>query len=184
MKILYLILALILISGCVSTSTPPLLAKYSLANDEKRLIKINPVENKTGNPQYDQLMKSLTGKFIDYIERSGKYKVIDSSKKVNQNSSYKPDSIAIASLTRMEFQDNCLFGVFAWINTPTVEADMDLRIIDIDNNEVLSTASVTEKAWEKEWVALYLFRVGERKTPTQLEPIAIDYALKALANKL
>jgi uncharacterized protein YceK len=47
-----------------------------------------------------------------------------------------------------------------------------------------STASATEKAWVDEWVAMFVFKLGEKKSQSQLEALALDYALKALANKL
>ena len=170
------------ITGCASTA--PTLIRYNLESEEKRLIKINPVENKTGNPKYEKLIASLTGKFINNIERSGKYKVVDSRKKQKVDSPVAPDSEAIASVTKIEFNDNCLFGLIAWVNTPTVEVDINVRIIDIDNGEILSTASVTEKAWMEEWVAFYAFRIGGGTSQQQLESLALDYALKQLANKL
>lgn len=182
MKILYLFLSLIILSGCASTS--PKLIQYNLEHDEKRLIKIQSVQNKTGNPQYDNMMPSLTGKFIDNIERSGKYKVVDARKKVPANSHFQPDSEAIASITKISYNVDCLFGVLAWVNTHTAEVDMDVRIIDIDTGEVLSTASVTEKTWVEEWVAMFVFKLGTRKSQKQLESLAIDYALKSLVNKL
>ena len=170
------------VAGCASTA--PNLVKYDLENDEKRLIRVNPIVNKTGNPRYDKLFAYLTGKFFDDIERSGKYKVIDSRKQRKNDPDNAPDSEAVASVTKIGFNDNCLFGLIAWVNTPTVEVDMDMRVVDIENGEVLSTASISEKAWVREWVAFYFFRMGEVKSKKQLETRALDYALKALVNKL
>jgi TolB-like protein len=176
------LLLLVFITGCASTS--PTLVRYDLDNDEKRLIKVNPIQNKTGDPKYDKIFAYLTGKFIDDIERSGKYKVIDARKKRNANSDIAPDSEAIASVTKIEFNNNCLFGLIAWVNTPTVEVDMSMRVIDIDTGEILSTSSVTENAWAREWVAFYVMRMGSVKSKKQLESTALDNALKVLVNKL
>lgn len=182
MRTLIALLFLLFITGCASTS--PTLVRYDLDNDEKRLIKVNPIKNKTGDPKYDKLFESLTGKIIDNIERSGKYKVIDARKQQKADSDVAPDSEAIASVTKIEFNDNCLFGLIAWVNTPTVEVDMNMRVTDIDNGEILSTSSVTEKAWIQEWVAFYVLRMGNVKSRKQLESTALDNALKALVNKL
>ena len=182
MKNILLILIIVLVAGCASTA--PELVRYDFPDNEKRLIKINPIENKTGSPEYDKLVSTLTGKFINYVEKSGKYKVIVSSDNAKEALLKAPDSIATAALTKITFHDNSLFGLLAWINTPTVEVDMNLRISDIDTSEILSTSSVTEKAWEEEWVALFLFKLGNKKTQKQLEPIALDYALKSLVDKM
>lgn len=176
------LLIIIFFAGCVSPSQT--LLTYDMENCEKRLIKINPIKNKTGDPKYDKFVAYLTGKLIDNIERSGKYKVIDARKQKKTDSGITLDSEANTSVTKIEFNDNCLFGLIAWVNTPTVEVDMNMRVIDIDNGDILSTSSVTEKAWEEEWVAFYVLRMGNVKSRKQLESLALDNALKALVNKL
>ena len=70
------------------------------------------------------------------------------------------------------------------MNTPTVVVDMNMRVTDIENGEVLSTSSVVESAWSQEWVAFYLLRMGAAKSRKRLEAEALDYALKSLVNKL
>ena len=135
------IFLLVLITGCASTT--PTLVRYDLNNDEKRLIKINPIQNKTGNPIYDSLCARLTGKFIDDIERSGKYKVVGSGKTSENDPDNAPDSEANASVTQIEFNDNCLFGLIAWVNTPTVEVDMDMRVTDIETADLISKSRQT-----------------------------------------
>lgn len=182
MKYLFLFLPIILLTGCASTS--PKLVHCNFEQDEKRLIKIQPIKNKTGDKKFDKTTSTLTGKLIDNIERSGKYKVIDARNKLPKDSKFQPDSEAIVSITKITYDIDCLFGLIAWVNTHSVEVDMNVRIIDIDNGDVFSTASVTEKAWVEEWVALYVFRLGTKKTEKQLEALAVDYALKSLANKL
>ena len=161
MKNLLPFLILVIISGCASTA--PDFERYQLADYEKRLIKVNPVENKTGNKEYDKLIETLTGKFIDYVEKSGKYKVVDSDRTAKKGFLKAPDSSVTATVTKITFHDNSLFGLIAWINTPTVEVEMNLRITDIDTSEILSTASVNQKAWEEEWVALFVFRIGNKR---------------------
>ena len=182
MKKLLCNILLLVIVGCASTS--PVLTHYNLEDNEKRLIKINPVQNKTGNPEYDTLAATLTGKFINYVKKSGKYQIIDTASKSNSEYLKTADSMAIVNITKITFNDNILFGFIAWINSPTVEVDMTLYITDIDTSEILSTSSVTQKAWEEEWVAFFVFKIGSKKTKKQLEPIALDYAIKTLVDKM
>lgn len=183
-RIFILLLSAVLFVGCASSGTGPQLTRYDLAEHEKRLLRVMPVENKTGDAEYDNRLAGLTVKLANAIENSGKFKVVHSRREGQDVGQSAPDSEAVASVTKVSFNEKLLFGLMAWINTPTVEVQMDMRVIDIGTGEVISTATVSEKAWSREWVAFYIFRLGEAKSQKELEAEALGYALEALANRL
>lgn len=50
--------------------------------------------------------------------------------------------------------------------------------------EVLSTASTVAEAWDRKWVAFFIFRLGGKNSKEQLEALAVDYAVRKTANQL
>ena len=187
------------------TSTAPKLPEYEKYNhNEKRLIGVLPIGNATGEEKYNELFGSMSGKYINELKNTGRYRVVEREKlsEVLKEHALSAsgvidvatateigkvlgvDAVVISSISKVAFRKGMLFGLIAWIHKKSIEVSMEARIVDVNTAEVLSTASTIAKAWDRKWVALFVFRLGGKNSREQLETNAVDYAVAETAYRL
>jgi len=198
-----LIITLSLLLQCASTAPKPV-TYDKFDHSEKRLIGVLPIGNETGEARFDELFGSLSGKYINELKNTGRYRVIEREKLSDVLKEHAlsasgvidvatateigkvlgVDAVVISSISKVTFRKELLFGLIAWIHKKSVEVTMEARIVDVTTGEVLSTASTTAEAWDRKWVALFVFRLGGKSDKKQLETQAVDYVIQKNANQL
>ncbi len=204
MKSLFtIVIAIVMVLQCASTA--PELPVYDAFNhSEKRLVGVLPISNETGEARFNELFSSLSGKYINELKNTGRYRVIEREKlsailrehalsasgvvdvatATEIGKFLGVDAVVLSSVSKVTFRKGLLFGLLAWIQKKSVEATMEARIVDVTTGEVLSTASTIAVAWDRKWVALFVFRLGGKSSRVQLEAQAVEYAVQKTANQL
>jgi curli biogenesis system outer membrane secretion channel CsgG len=193
----------VLIMHCASTA--PKLPEYEkYDHNERRLVGVLPIGNETGEKKYNELLGSMSGKYINELKNTGRYRfierkklsevlkehalsasgVVDVATATEIGKVLGVDAVVISSISKVAFRKGLLFDLIAWIHKKSVEVSMEARIVDVNTAEVLSTASTVAEAWDRKWVALFVFRVGGKNSRKQLEMNAVDYAVAETANRL
>jgi curli biogenesis system outer membrane secretion channel CsgG len=202
-RVIIIIVSLLLFIRCMSTA--PKLSEYDkFDHTEKRLVGVLPIGNETGEKKYDELFGSVSGKYINELKNTGRYRVVEREKlsEVMKEHALSAsgvvdvatateigkvlgvDAVVISSISKVAFRKGLLFGLIAWIHKKSVEVSMEARIVDVNTAEVLSTASTVVNAWDRKWVALFVFSLGGKNSREQLEKLAVDYAVKKTAHQL
>ena len=203
MKWLFTICIVAVMMRC--SSTAPALSKYdAFEHAEKRLVGVLPIGNATGEDRFTDLFASLSGNYINELKNTGRYRVIEREKLSSVLKEHAlaasgvidvatateigkvlgVDAVVISSISKVTYRKGLLFGLIAWIRKKSVEVTMDARVVDITTAEVLSTASTVVEAWDRKWIALFIFRLGGKNSREQLEAQAVEYAVRKTANQL
>jgi curli biogenesis system outer membrane secretion channel CsgG len=150
------------------------------------------------------LLNSISSKLITELKLSGRYRVVEREKldkifkmhefalsgAVDMSTATEAgrllgvDAILLSSVSRINYKKNFLFGLVALVIRQVVEVSMEGCIVDVNTGEVLATAAVMAEAWDREAVAMFVFRAGGTNSRQQLETMAMEYAISSLVSQL
>ncbi len=202
-KFTILILAVI-ISGCYSVSKLTLNDVNEIPFDDRLIIGVVDFRNSTGNSDYDNLVKGITGTMISELQNTGHFRVIErermnsivaelnlslsgladpeNAKKLGKMLGV--DALLIGNLSSVKYSKNKQTIFIAWTEGQKVEVETDARLVNVETGEILAASSASAYIKQRNWVAFWFARLGRKTDKEAIVQTGITMNCRKLANDI
>jgi len=203
-KTLVILLTVIIITGCYSVSKAVTKNLKEVPFNERLTVGVVGFKNKTGDPEYDDLVGNITGTLINELQNSGHFRVIerermkailkelkfglggfvDKEKTKELGRMLGVDALVIGNLSSVKYSRNKQTLLIAWTEGQKVVVDVDARLVNVETGEILASSKASTSIKQRNWVAFWFARLGRKTDKKSIIQTGIDEDCKILANDL
>ncbi len=203
-KTLVILLAVITITGCYSVSKAAVRDTKEVPFKERLTVGVIGFENKTGNPEYDDLARNITGTLINELQNTGHFRVIerermkailkelkfglggfvDKEKTKEIGKMLGVDALVMGNLSSVKYSRNKQTLLIVWTEGQKVVVNADARLVNVETGEILASSKASTSIKQRNWVAFWFARLGRKTDKRSIIQTGIDEDCRILANDL
>ena len=175
------------------------------AEDDKRLlVAVVDFKNQTGDSENDSLAKGVTGSFINELQKTKKFRIIererlesllaelklnisgmvDSENAKEIGKQLGVDAFVFGNLSAIKYSENKQTIFIMYTEAKKTEVSLDARIVKVETGEVVATADVITPVKNRRWVAFWFAKLGKTTDKNSTIREGIEVSSKKLAQNL
>jgi curli biogenesis system outer membrane secretion channel CsgG len=175
------------------------------ANDEKKLlVAVVDFKNQTGDTENDSLAKGLAGSFINELQKTKKFRIIERERleslltelKLNMSGMVDAenakqigkqlgvDALIFGNLSAIKYSQNKQTILIMYTEGQKTEVSLDARIVKVETGEVLATAEIISPVKNRRWIAFWFAKIGKITDKNSNIREGIEKSCKKLALNL
>jgi len=195
---------LLFFCGCYSASKIVIKEGTRLPEDKRLKVAVVDFTNQSGEPAYDALMAGITANFLDELQKTGNFRLIErkhmetvlAELKLNMSGLVEPgnakqigkqlgvDAFVFGSLSSVKYSKNKQTILIMWTEGQKTDIALDARIVNVETGEIISSSKATAYVKQRSWVAFWFAKIGKISEKNSIVRDGTDLACRQVANDL
>ncbi len=190
--------------GCYSASNFTVRKNAGVPQEKRLKIAVVDFTNQSGEPAYDGMMAGLTADFLDDLQKTGSFRLIERKQmeavlaelKLNMSGLIEPenakqigkqlgvDAFVFGSLSSVKYSRNKQTILIMRSEGQRTDVTADARIVNVETGEIIASSKATAYVKQREWVAFWFAKLGRIGDKNSIVNEGAGIACRKVANEL
>jgi len=195
---------LLLFYGCSSASKIVVKEGARLSEDKRLKVAVVDFTNLSGEPAYDAMMEGITANFLNDLQKTGSFRLIErkhmetvlSELKLNMSGLIEPenakqigrqlgiDAFVFGSLSSVKYSKSKQTILIMLTEGQRTDVSLDARIVNIETGEIIASSKATSYVKQRNWTAFWIAKIGKISEKNSIVTEGAELSCKQAANDL